>query len=273
LIVANHPNSFLDAIIIGAAFANPVHFLARGDAFNKPWHSRMLRLLNMIPVYRLSEGKENLFLNEEAFERSKEIVEAKGTVLIFIEGICVHKHELQTFKKGAARIAIDNKKLAGFEIMPLGIAYNSFEYFGKEINMNIGEPVAVKQLLPFNEDAKNVRHFNEIMYAEIVKRIEIPANKTGIKKTNHYLFFVPGMIGVALHLPLYSILRNIVRNRTRDTVFFDSVLFGALLLLYPVYLLLLVALLLLLHVSAIPVIIILFIHPLTAWCAVRWGWK
>ncbi len=35
LLVANHPNSFLDAIIIGATCKYPVHYLARGDAFQK----------------------------------------------------------------------------------------------------------------------------------------------------------------------------------------------------------------------------------------------
>jgi 1-acyl-sn-glycerol-3-phosphate acyltransferase len=50
LITANHPNSFLDAIIIGALFQQPVHFLARGDAFKKPWHRWLLEQLHMIPA-------------------------------------------------------------------------------------------------------------------------------------------------------------------------------------------------------------------------------
>ena len=37
LLVANHPNSFLDAIIIAAFFKQKVYSLARGDAFKKPW--------------------------------------------------------------------------------------------------------------------------------------------------------------------------------------------------------------------------------------------
>jgi 1-acyl-sn-glycerol-3-phosphate acyltransferase len=119
LITANHPNSFLDAVIIGSRFDRPVHFLARGDAFRKPWHNRLLRLLNMIPVYRLSEGKENLSLNDSSFRRSKEILDAGGIVLIFIEGICVHKHELQPFKKGAARIAMESRANKKLHILPL----------------------------------------------------------------------------------------------------------------------------------------------------------
>ena len=82
--VANHPNSFLDAIIIAAHFKEPIHFLARGDAFRKPWHNRLLRLLHMIPIYRISEGRENLHKNEYAIERSAELLQQNKIVLIFI---------------------------------------------------------------------------------------------------------------------------------------------------------------------------------------------
>lgn len=269
LITANHPNSFLDATIIGALFERPVHYLARGDAFNKPWHSLLLRMLNMIPVYRLSEGKENLSLNEGAFQRSKEILAANGIVLIFIEGICVQKHELQTFKKGAARIALDSKKKAGLQILPLGIAYNSFDRFGKTIHINIGEPLQVGLFFLFEEEAKNIREFNTVLHTEIEKSIDIPFGDTtiGIKKI---LLWLPGITGYALHLPLYSAVRKLIKKKTKGTVFFDSVLFGALLLLYPLYLLLMVFLLWLIHIPIVLIGIILIIHPLTAWCAVRW---
>jgi 1-acyl-sn-glycerol-3-phosphate acyltransferase len=36
LIAANHPNSFLDGIILTTLFQNPIYTLARGDAFKKP---------------------------------------------------------------------------------------------------------------------------------------------------------------------------------------------------------------------------------------------
>jgi 1-acyl-sn-glycerol-3-phosphate acyltransferase len=61
LIIANHPNSFLDALIIGSYYKRRVYFLARGDAFKKPIHRFLLESLNMIPVYRLREGKDFTF--------------------------------------------------------------------------------------------------------------------------------------------------------------------------------------------------------------------
>lgn len=269
LITANHPNSFLDAIIIGSCFKREVHFLARGDAFNKPWHDKFLRLLNMIPVYRLSEGKENLFLNEEAFRRSKEVLLNNGIVLIFIEGICKHTHALQPFKKGAARIAIESKSLADFRILPLGIAYNSFERFGKRVNMSMGETISAKTFFPFDEETKDMRHFNALLYEEIEKLISVPSKKQKQATWTEYLFFLPGIMGHLLHLPLYVLLKKVIRKKTAGTVFYDSVLFGTLLFIYPLYLLLVGFLLFVMQVPGMIVLLIVAAHPLAAWCAAR----
>ncbi len=266
LLVANHPNSFLDAIIIGAQFKEKVHFLARGDAFHKPWHAKLLRMLNMIPVYRLSEGRENLYLNDAAFVRSKEVLSQNGIVLIFIEGICVHKHALQPFKKGAARIAMESKGLMNFRVMPIGIAYDSFERFGKKIRIEIGNAIEVNKLLPSEDPAQNFRYFNTVLYDEIAKRIQIPGASPAKQTVFFFLLAIPGKI---LHAPVYFFVSNAIRKKTAGTVFYDSVLFGVLLLIYPVYLLLMGFLLAALGLSPFFIIIVLVLHPVFAWASVH----
>ncbi len=267
LIVANHPNSFLDAIIIGSLFNRPVHFLARGDAFHKPWHAKLLRILNMIPVYRLSEGKENLYLNEAAFQKSKEVLSQKGIVLIFIEGICVHKHELQPFKKGAARIALESKTKSDLQILPVGIAYDSFEHFGKAINIDFGKPIRVKSLFPFEEEARSIRHFNAVLYEEINKRISVPVSIKTDQTIKKIILFIPAVIGYLLHIPLYAPLKKFLQKKTKGTVFFDSVLFGSLLFLYPLYLIIVTTTLAFVYPHIIYIVAVL---PFLAWCAVQW---
>jgi 1-acyl-sn-glycerol-3-phosphate acyltransferase len=268
LIAANHPNSFFDAILIGALFTRPVHFLARGDAFRKAWHGKLLRLLNMIPVYRLSEGKENLGLNETAFQRSKEILSQGGIVLIFIEGICVNKHALQPFKKGAARIASESKSLTGFKVLSMGIAYNSFHRFGKRVNIGIAEPVPARSLFIFEEEAKNIRYFNEVLFDLIGKNITMPAGGRSLSKAKKKLLFVPAITGFVLHIGFYKLVKNTVKAKTRGTVFYDSVLFGALLFIYPLLLLLVCGILLFLNVPAIVPGLAFILFPLMAYAAV-----
>src|SRR6476619_6779153 len=50
LIAANHPNSFLDGIILTTLFKKPIYTLARGDAFKKKKWDRLLRWLHLLPV-------------------------------------------------------------------------------------------------------------------------------------------------------------------------------------------------------------------------------
>jgi 1-acyl-sn-glycerol-3-phosphate acyltransferase len=268
LIVANHPNSFLDAIIIGAVFEKKVHFLARGDAFNKPWHNYLLRLLHMIPVYRLSEGRENLSLNEKAFRQSSEILQNGGMVLIFIEGICIHKHELQPFKKGAARIACDNKELKGLQVLPIGLAYDSFDRFGKMISLQICPPLSINEIMIFSEEVRNYKRFNAVLYETLHVHIKVPQKEKEPAFQTRILYFIPAMAGYVLHAPLYYPLKNCIRKKTKGTVFYDSVLLGALLLLYPLYLLLLLVLLASFGASFLTILIVLILHPLLAWFAV-----
>jgi 1-acyl-sn-glycerol-3-phosphate acyltransferase len=264
LITANHPNSFLDAIIIAAVFKRPIHFLARGDAFNKPWHSALLKTLHMFPVYRLSEGKENLGLNATAFENSRKVLSRDGIVLIFIEGICVNKHELQPFKKGAARIAATCwKEGIPLTVLPLGIGYNSLQKMGKSVLIQPGDLMHQNELMPFEEDAKNYVVFNQLLFEKINELIFIPKFKASTSNAKQFL----GRIGDALNRPLYTLINGFVRKKTKGTVFYDSVLFGLLFFCYPLYLLSLGFLLSVLGLPLFPVSLILFLHPILAYFA------
>lgn len=268
MITANHPNSFFDAILVGALFRRQLHFLARGDAFSKPWHAKLLRMLNMIPVYRLSEGKENLGLNEKAFLRSKEILSHGGIVLIFIEGICVNKHQLQPFKKGAARIASESKRLPGFTILPLSIAYDSFQQFGKTININIDKTIAVKTLFTEEDEAKNIRQLNERLFGIIERNISIPQGGVHFSPIAKAFIFIPALIGFILHIGPYLFIKRLVQNKTRGTVFYDSVLFGALLIFYPLFVLLVFVVLLFCGLPYPLALLVFILFPLLARCAV-----
>lgn len=264
LITANHPNSFFDAIIIAAIFKRPIHFLARGDAFHKPWHSFLLHTLHMFPVYRLSEGKENLGLNAAAFENSRKVLSKNGIVLIFIEGICVNKHELQPFKKGAARIAATCwKEGIPLTILPLGIGYSTLKKMGKSVVIQTGESVHQKELMPFDEEAKNHVMFNQVLFQKINELICIPEFKPNPSFVNRFF----GKLGTILNQPLFTLINGIVRKKTKNTVFYHSVLFGALFFCYPLYLLTLGCLLSVFGIPAFPVLLILLLHPLLAYLA------
>ena len=230
LIIANHPNSFLDAIIIGSRYNRRIHFLARGDVFTKTHHRFLLRLLNMIPVYRLREGKEFLHLNEYAFVESARLLKNNEAVLIFIEGTCLNTNALQPFKKGTTRIlqACNAENLFP-QIHLAGIAYNNFKGIGKRVNLCI-EPFTQTTAILSPKDRVD---FNNTIFEKLSALILPTAHTPTIKKNALYY----------LNLPFYNLVYRFVEKKTKGTVFFDSVLFSVLFFLYPIYLLFIIALL------------------------------
>lgn len=266
LIVANHPDSFFDALVIAANCAHPVSFLARGDVFTKPWHNFLLRSLNMMPVYRKREGKEHLHKNQNSFDASVEVLKNNGILLIFIEGICLNKNEIQPFKKGASRI-LQQAVAAGVTpaVLPAVITYNGFKHFGKKIYLMLGKTFSAG--LYFNKDASSATRalernsFNNDVMQEMASLFKEPPSKK--YKRPIYLFPVVG-IAWFWHAPLYLTIKTFVAHKTKGTVFYDSVLFAVLLFAYPLYLILLC---ILFHYTGIPVYmngLIIAAHPILA---------
>jgi 1-acyl-sn-glycerol-3-phosphate acyltransferase len=256
LIIANHPNSFLDAIIIGSQYKKPINFLARGDVFNKKHHRFLLGLLKMIPIYRLRDGKQNLHLNEFAFNETVRLIKKGESVLIFIEGTCINDHTLQPFKKGAARIIEKlNEQKVYYQIHIVGIAYNQLRGIGKEINLCINEFKFDSSII----SSQDKIIFNKQVYNILSTSIYKSKQQTNIKKTPLYF----------LHYFYYHLMKKITTKVTRGTVFFDSVLFSLLLFTYPLFLLLIFYLLQLFGIPNTIIFVILLCIPVLSKHAIK----
>lgn len=235
LIIANHPDSFLDAIIIGSYYKRRVHFLARGDAFTKKHHRYLLGLLNMIPVYRLREGKEFLHLNEYAFTATKNLLAKGEAVLIFIEGICLNTNKLQPFKKGTARILQGAQEMGVRpNIHVAGIAYNHFFGIGKRVNIKI-DGLEFNSIIKTGKDRVD---FNDAVFKVLNDNIQSPEKEITPQKNKYEILFLLGRSVRFLQTPYYIPIKKWIYKKTKGTVFYDSVLFTVLLLTYPIFLLL-----------------------------------
>lgn len=229
LIVANHPDSFLDAIILGAYYPRKLYFLARGDVFRKPLFGFLLRSIGMIPIHRAREGREHLHLNEDTFQESVEVLRRGDGLLIFIEGICLLTHEIQPFKKGAARI-LESAQAAGIQPMVhvVGLGYSDFKAFGKVICVAI-ESFTEQAVF---DQARHRLDFNAAVREQMVRLVRVPDEVVVLQKGLFYY----------LNLPFFRLVSDYVWSRTAGTVFYDSVLFGVLFVTYPMYLVALSAL-------------------------------
>jgi 1-acyl-sn-glycerol-3-phosphate acyltransferase len=276
LYAANHPNSFLDGIILTTLHKYPVFSLARGDAFKNKRINAFLRKMQLLPVYRASEGVENLEHNYTTFQACLKTFEEKENVLIFSEGRCENEWHLRPLKKGTARLTNAAwQKGIPLEVIPMGINYSSFKKFGKEIHLQFGEPILKEHVDNYSEGKFHLdfngllaARFRKLVYEIDEKDVEKRRSIFSIKKSaSLLLLFIPGIIGMLVHLPLYLPIKIFTEFRFKKSGHYDSVVTSLLLILYPVYLLL-VFLLLIPSLGLAALTVFLFL-PLLARCALE----
>ena len=279
LIAANHPNSFLDAIILTTLFKKPVYSLARGDAFANKFYRKLLTSLNMFPVYRISEGVENLEHNYKTFEQCKEIFKQTGIVLIFSEGRCINEWHLRSLKKGTARLAISAwQEGIPLKVLPLGINYSSFYSFGKNIQLNFGNMISKQDFDADHTHGKSITDFNDKLQQQL-KQLVVEIDKkdsAAIKEKfkieqsviKKILLFIPALLGWIFHFTLYLPLKNFAWKRAAHNDHFDSVMVGLLFIFYPLFLLL-ISLLIFFFVGSWYWVLTFIVLPFCAWSYVQ----
>lgn len=280
LLAVNHPNSFLDSILLNLLFKEPVWSLARGDAFRNKTHAQLLRQLNILPVYRSSEGVSNLSINYQTFNDCVALFRKGQIVTIYSEARCVNEWHLRPLKKGTARLAIQTWE-AGIPltVLPIGLNYSSFRSVGKNVDINIGEPIYAHDIPTDTTDGQRLNAFNQLLLQRLQPLVyEIDKDDTttlrkklgvAVSPLEKIVCFLPALAGRLFHWPLYKPIQKIALHYFDKTGHYDSVVSSLLLLLYPVYLLLMGGLLWWGTHSFIAALVLLIVAPFCAWCWVR----
>ncbi|WP_342086812.1 1-acyl-sn-glycerol-3-phosphate acyltransferase [Dyadobacter sp. OTU695] len=261
LLASNHPDSFFDAVVIGSVLEQPIHTLTRGDVFRKKAAAFWLRQINLIPVFRGSEGRQYVKNHDVTAQESHDALKKGDAVVVFSEGICVNEWRLRPLGKGTARMAYKiwygDDALRSMKVIPTGLNYENFRGPGKRVSLNFGEAIAADDIQTSPQEyEKWLREFNDIldrkMNAEILTIADEAPKAERERQLSEFfdkcapsgknknpLLGAIGWIGRMIHLPLYSFFENKAAKLTARSVFYDSVLFGMLLYLYPVIVVLL----------------------------------
>jgi len=278
LIAANHPNSFLDGIILTTIFKNGVYSLARGDVFRNRRINNLLRSIYLLPVYRTSEGVENLSHNYTTFAACQQVFQQNGIVIIFSEGRCINEWHLRPLKKGTARLAISTwQKGVPLKVVPVGFNYSGFRNFGKVVHINVGEQINEQTVLEQPSEGRQLLMFNEQLEEQLKGLVyEIDkGDKTSAKEifypkkevVKKVVLALPALAGWLIHIPFY-ITMKIIADKTFNNDHHDSVVTSLLMLGYPLYLALLCALAGLIG-GGIAALCCLALLPFTAWAYVQ----
>lgn len=165
IIAPNHQNALMDPLAV--IFTNKLQpvFLARADIFRKPFFRFLLQSIKMLPVYRVRDGIGNISRNDETFEGTNKILEAKQSVALFPEAQHHGARFLLPLKKGVPRIAFLAEEKNNFElnvhVVPAGINFSSYGNFRSVLQVNYGKPILVKSFQSAYEESQ-VNGFNAL---------------------------------------------------------------------------------------------------------------
>lgn len=155
LVVANHPNSLLDPLIIFRVAGRPTRPLAKAPLFDQLFVGTMLRGLGGLPVYRRQDNAALMGQNEDTFRRAIDALKAGDAVQIYPEGTSHSEPALLPMRTGAARIAIGTEVECdwglGLTIVPIGITYRRKALFRGSALAVIGEPFHITDLKGLHE--------------------------------------------------------------------------------------------------------------------------
>lgn len=150
ILIANHPNTIMDAWIMGHINKRRVHFMAKATFFNSPFRKKLLGALGMIPINRKSDGVTDGVSNRDSFEACYELLENGGILVIFPEGTSYLERRLREIKTGTARIALETEKRnggrLGLQVIPVGLNYLSADRFRGRVMIHVGKPIPVASL-------------------------------------------------------------------------------------------------------------------------------
>ncbi|MCU0445118.1 MAG: lysophospholipid acyltransferase family protein [Microscillaceae bacterium] len=174
IVVANHPNTFMDPLVIASYLKPQVYFLANASVFHSKFAQWLFPKLNMIPIQRKHDTNQKKYDNEQVFQKCFDHLARGGTILIFPEGTSVHKRILHEIKTGTARIALGAEQANDFrlnlKIVTFGLNYSNPASFRSEVFVNVDEPIQVADYqAAYQADSYNAVN---ILTEDIRKNIE-----------------------------------------------------------------------------------------------------
>lgn len=146
--VSNHPNSFMDPIMIGSMNRPIVHFMTRSDVFVW-WLKPILWSAHMTPIYRQHDGGDMKGKNTDVFKKVNQSLKMGRNILIFGEGFTDDTpiRGLKPVKKGPVRMGFGALEAINWSkkiyISGIGISYSDRNTIGSEFVLDNGPKICL----------------------------------------------------------------------------------------------------------------------------------
>jgi 1-acyl-sn-glycerol-3-phosphate acyltransferase len=142
LLVANHFNGAVDALMLVTALHRMPRFVAKATLWNVLPARPFLALAGLVPVHR-PEDQAGVDGNTATFARAAQVLRSGRTLALFPEGTTHDRLELARLRTGAARIAL-GARAAGVEriaVVPVGLTYEDKLAVRSRALVRVGKPI------------------------------------------------------------------------------------------------------------------------------------
>ena len=163
LLVVNHPNALVDAMLVAWAIPRRVVLTAKATLFDYWPLARFLTWVGVVPLVRAKDVSgvgtakaPDPRRNARAFGALRAVLRRGGTVMIFPEGISHDAPSLAPLRTGAARIALearDEANVRGLQIVPIGLTFERKDAPRTRVLVQIGEAIALDDWRSDDESA------------------------------------------------------------------------------------------------------------------------
>jgi 1-acyl-sn-glycerol-3-phosphate acyltransferase len=147
IVVANHRNAIVDALLVLATVPRTLRPVAKAPLFRHPILAPFLRLAGAVPVHRRRDPGSDPTQNTAMFAAVAAALRAGEAILIFPEGVSQPEPVLMPLRTGVARVALGTEVGAGAPaatLLPVGLTFHDPGTFrnGRALVL-VGEPVRV----------------------------------------------------------------------------------------------------------------------------------
>jgi len=149
LLCINHPNNFIDSLLVGGAIPRKVHYLATAALFRNRVVARFLRACGAIPVYRKQDDPDKMERNAGTFEACFKAFGEGRLVAIYPEGTTHAEVRVQRIKTGAARLALgyEAERPGALRVVPVGLNFDARKSFRGRVLVSFGPLIPVTPYL------------------------------------------------------------------------------------------------------------------------------
>lgn len=192
LFLSNHQSALIDVLLIATRSTRKPWFLTRADVFTNSMLRTIFDFLQMIPIYRIKDGKDALAKNAAIFDQCGRLLGNHEALMLFPEANHNLARRVRPLSKGFTRIifdALEKNPNLDLQLVPVGQNYRNAIAFPDSTALYFGKAIPVQELLE-DEPHESIRIIKDTVAAcikQLTTDIEDSENYEDIAKRLHEL--------------------------------------------------------------------------------------